>query len=142
LAEIRDLRDGLGGDDRCWALTPGDTCPDNNVLADAGVVLFDFEGAAIRHVAWDAAYLRVPWPRCWFLAGALDGDDVPGGEAGRRVAPGRRALILHRLAQAARGTVPGLAAWRGLAAEIRAAAEAAWGPVELAPAPAFRRDTR
>ena len=148
LAEVRHLQDGFGGDDRCWALTPGDTCPDNNVLTDAGVVLFDFEGAAIRHVAWDAAYLRVPWPSCWcawrlpedvagralerwraavvgtvpyvgtpsfeadleraesgwaavstgwFLAGALEGDDVPGGEAGRRVAPGRRALILNRL---------------------------------------------
>ncbi|HEX4698561.1 MAG TPA: hypothetical protein VH857_04265 [Actinomycetes bacterium] len=193
LAELRHLQDGFGGGDRCWALTPGDTCPDNNVLTDAGVVLFDFEGAAIRHVAWDASYLRVPWPSCWcawrlpedvahrgldrwraavvgtvpyvatpafeadleraesgwaavstgwFLAGALDGDDVPGGKAGRRVAPGRRALILNRLARAARGTVPGLAAWRALAAETRAAAEAAWGPVELAPAPAFRRDTR
>jgi hypothetical protein len=190
LAEIRHLQDGFGGDERCWALTPGDTCPDNNILDDAGVVLFDFEGAAIRHVAWDVAYLRVPWPSCWcawrlpegvadralgrwraavvgtvpyvgtgafaadleraesgwaavstawFLAGALDGDDVPGGEAGRRVAPGRRALILNRMAQAARGTVPGLAAWRALAAETRAAAEAAWGPVELRPAPAFRR---
>jgi hypothetical protein len=196
LAEVRHLQDGFGGDDRCWALTPGDTCPDNNVLTDAGVVLFDFEGAAIRHVAWDAAYLRVPWPSCWcawrlpgdvadraldrwrsvvggrvpyattpafeadleraesgwaaistgwFLAGALEGDDVPGGAEGpadRRVAPGRRALLLHRLARAARGTAPGLAAWRALAAETRAAAAAAWGPVELATAPAFRRDPR
>ena len=65
LAEIRHLQDGFGGDDRCWALTPGDTCPDNNVLTEAGVVLFDFEAAAIRHLAWDAAYLRVPWPSCW-----------------------------------------------------------------------------
>jgi hypothetical protein len=192
LDEVRHLQDGFGGDDGCWALTPGDTCPDNNVLTDVGAILFDFEGAAIRHVAWDAAYLRVPWPSCWcawrlpedvagralerwrsavvgqvpyvatpafeadldraesgwaavstgwFLAGALEGDDVPGGEAGRRVAPGRRALVLHRLAGAAAGTVPGLAAWRALAAETRAAAEAAWGPVDLKPAPAFRRDT-
>jgi hypothetical protein len=190
LAEIRHLQDGFGGDDRIWALTPGDTCPDNNVLTDSDAVLFDFEGAAIRHVAWDAAYVRVPWPSCWcawrlpedvaaralerwraavvgtlpyvatpgfaadleraesgwavvstgwFLAGALEGDDQPGGEAGRRVAPGRRALILHRLARATSGTTPGLAAWRALAAETRAAAEAAWGPVELEPAPAFRR---
>jgi hypothetical protein len=193
LAEIRHLQDGFGGDDRCWALTPGDTCPDNNVLTEAGVVLFDFEGAAIRHLAWDAAYLRVPWPSCWcawrlpedvarraldrwrsavgghvphvatpdfeadleraesgwaavstgwFLAGALEGDDVPGGTDGtadRRVAPGRRALVLHRLARAAGGTAPGLSAWRRLAAETRAAAEAVWGPVDLELAPAFRR---
>ena len=193
LGEIRHLQDGFGGDDRCWALTPGDTCPDNNILTGSAAVLFDFEGAAIRHIAWDAAYLRVPWPSCWcawrlpddvagrtlekwraavvgtvphvatpafeadleraesgwaavstgwFLAGALEGDDEPGGEAGRSVAPGRRALILHRLARAARGAVPGLTEWRRLAAEIRAAAEAAWGPVELELAPAFRRAAR
>jgi hypothetical protein len=192
LAEIRHLQDEFGGDDRCWALTPGDTCPDNNVLTDAGAVLFDFEGASARHLAWDAAYLRVPWPSCWcswrlpediasramdrwraavggtvpyvatppfeadleraesgwaavstgwFLAGALEGDDQPGGPAARSVAPGRRALILHRLARAASGTVPGLTAWRALAAETRTAAAAAWGPVELASAPAFRRGT-
>ena len=29
------------------------------------VVLVDFEGAEWRHVAWDVAYLRVPWPTCW-----------------------------------------------------------------------------
>ena len=30
-----------------------------------GVVLVDFEGAQWRHVAWDVAYLTVPWPSCW-----------------------------------------------------------------------------
>ena len=29
------------------------------------LVLLDFEGAEWRHVAWDLAYLRVPWPTCW-----------------------------------------------------------------------------
>jgi len=47
------------------ALTPSDTCPDNNVLVDDRLVLLDFEGAEWRHVAWDVAYLRVPWPTCW-----------------------------------------------------------------------------
>jgi hypothetical protein len=28
-------------------------------------VLIDFEGAQWRHVAWDLAYLAVPWPSCW-----------------------------------------------------------------------------
>jgi hypothetical protein len=47
------------------ALTPGDTCPDNNVFTDGGPALIDFENAEWRHIAWDAAYLRVPWPTCW-----------------------------------------------------------------------------
>ncbi len=62
---VRRLQDLLTDDASSWALTPGDICPDNNVLTAVGAVLLDFEGAAFRHVAWDAAYLRVPWPSCW-----------------------------------------------------------------------------
>jgi hypothetical protein len=47
------------------ALSPGDTCPDNNVITESGFTLIDFEGASVRNVAWDLAYLRVPWPSCW-----------------------------------------------------------------------------
>jgi len=47
------------------ALTPGDACPDNNVQRGDEVVLIDFEWAEYRHVAWEAAYLTVPWPTCW-----------------------------------------------------------------------------
>jgi len=47
------------------ALSPGDTCPDNNVIMGSRLFLVDFEEAAFRHVAWDLAYLRVPWPSCW-----------------------------------------------------------------------------
>ncbi|WP_189171514.1 hypothetical protein [Pilimelia anulata] len=47
------------------ALSPGDVCPDNNVVTPDGVRLVDFEHAEWRHVAWDAAYLLVPWPTCW-----------------------------------------------------------------------------
>lgn len=46
-------------------LSPGDTCPDNNVRTTDGLVLVDFEGASVRPVAWDAAYLLAPWPTCW-----------------------------------------------------------------------------
>jgi hypothetical protein len=46
-------------------LTPGDTCPDNNVATGSGYTLLDFEAAEFRHPAWEAAYLRVPWPTCW-----------------------------------------------------------------------------
>lgn len=47
------------------AITPGDTCPSNALETPHGMTLLDFEGAEFRHVAWDAAYLRVPWPSCW-----------------------------------------------------------------------------
>ena len=60
LDELRTLR--VGGP---AALTPGDACPDNNVLTPDGYVLIDFEWAEFRPVAWDAAYLRVPWRTCW-----------------------------------------------------------------------------
>jgi aminoglycoside phosphotransferase (APT) family kinase protein len=46
-------------------LSPGDTCPDNNVATPDGLVLLDFENAQWRHPAWDVAYLVVPWPTCW-----------------------------------------------------------------------------
>ncbi|WP_076260587.1 phosphotransferase [Intrasporangium flavum] len=47
------------------SLSAADMCPDNNLLTDAGVRLLDFEFALWRPVAWDVAYLRVPWPTCW-----------------------------------------------------------------------------
>jgi len=65
LAELRGLDGLLGGPPQAWALTPADACPDNNRLTTDGLVLLDLEGAQLRHVAWDAAYLLVPWPSCW-----------------------------------------------------------------------------
>jgi hypothetical protein len=62
--ELRGLAKRLGGSGLA-ALTPADACPDNNVLTAQGLALVDFEGAQWRHIAWDAAYLRVPWPSCW-----------------------------------------------------------------------------
>jgi hypothetical protein len=47
------------------ALSPADVCPDNNLLTDDGCRLIDFEWSEVRHAAWDAAYLAVPWPTCW-----------------------------------------------------------------------------
>src|SRR2546429_3760393 len=64
---LDELR-GLGSRLSCAgpaALTPADACPDNNVRTAGGLVLIDFEGAQWRHIAWDVAYLAVPWPSCW-----------------------------------------------------------------------------
>lgn len=65
LEAMRGLTALLGGGPDARALTPSDACPDNNVLRAGVLVLLDFEGAQVRHVAWDVAYLRVPWPSCW-----------------------------------------------------------------------------
>ena len=60
------LRDVLSGFTAAPpVLTAADTCPDNNLMTNAGVVLLDYEFAEIRHLIWDVAYLRVPWPTCW-----------------------------------------------------------------------------
>jgi hypothetical protein len=62
--EVRELYHRLGADGAA-ALTPADACPDDNVAVDGGLVIVDYENAQWRHVAWDVAYLRVPWPTCW-----------------------------------------------------------------------------
>jgi hypothetical protein len=64
LSELRELPRQLRADDNA-ALSPSDTCPDDNVRTHDGVALVDFEGAQWRHIAWDVAYLTVPWPSCW-----------------------------------------------------------------------------
>ena len=64
LGELRALATRLS-DAGAAAMTPADACPDNNVRTGDGLVLIDFEGAQWRHVAWDLAYLIVPWPSCW-----------------------------------------------------------------------------
>lgn len=60
--ELRNVHEMLGQE---HALSPADTCPDNNLRTSNGMKLLDFEGATFRHIAWDAAYLTVPWPSCW-----------------------------------------------------------------------------
>jgi hypothetical protein len=64
LEELRALGTRLGAEGLA-ALTPADACPDNNVRTEDGLALIDFEGAQWRDVAWDVAYLIVPWPSCW-----------------------------------------------------------------------------
>lgn len=69
LTGLRAIADRLRADPATrhgpGALTPGDACPDNNAETPDGLVLLDFETAGFRHIAWDAAYLTVPWPTCW-----------------------------------------------------------------------------
>ncbi len=64
LAALADLNGQLSAAGPA-ALTLADACPDNNVRAGGGYLLVDFEEAEWRHIAWDVAYLTVPWPSCW-----------------------------------------------------------------------------
>ena len=62
--ELRQLARDLGTDENA-SISPSDACPDDNVLTPDGLMIVDFEGAQWRHIAWDLAYLTVPWPTCW-----------------------------------------------------------------------------
>jgi hypothetical protein len=115
------VRLGPHGPDALQALSPGDTCPSNAIETDRGYVLLDFEEASYRHVAWDAAYLRVPWPTCWCSW------RLPEEDASRALAQWRDALGIHEPADVAH-----------LDGDVTAAA-AAWSfvsLVELGPAAA------
>jgi hypothetical protein len=45
--------------------SPGDICPDNNLMTAGGVRFIDFESAEFHSVYLDAAYLRMPFSTCW-----------------------------------------------------------------------------
>jgi hypothetical protein len=45
--------------------SPGDICPDNNLVTAGGVKFIDFENAEYHSVFLDAAYLRMPFSTCW-----------------------------------------------------------------------------
>ena len=69
------LPDGLGADlDAIAAIlrpghfevfSPGDICPDNNLVTAAGIRFIDYESAEFHSVFLDAAYLRMPFSTCW-----------------------------------------------------------------------------
>lgn len=45
--------------------SPGDICPDNNLLTPDGLRVLDFEGASFHSVFLDAAYATMPFATCW-----------------------------------------------------------------------------
>jgi hypothetical protein len=45
--------------------SPGDICPDNNLLTADGVRFIDFEASGFHPAFLDAAYLRMPFSTCW-----------------------------------------------------------------------------
>jgi hypothetical protein len=51
--------------DRHAVFSPGDVCPDNNLLSDVGVRFLDFEESGFHSAFLDAAYIRMPFSTCW-----------------------------------------------------------------------------
>ncbi|MET8383755.1 hypothetical protein ABZV14_12225 [Streptosporangium canum] len=68
-------RIGAISEDDYPAFTPGDTCPDNNLLTPDGLRLLDFESACYQSVFLTAAYCRMPFATCWCVF------DLPAGLA-------------------------------------------------------------
>ena len=61
LAEVA----AAAGSDRYAVFSPGDICPDNNMLTAAGIRFLDFESAGFHSAFLDAAYIRMPFSTCW-----------------------------------------------------------------------------
>jgi hypothetical protein len=185
VAELLAIDSALDQSGRLRALTPADACPDNNLRTGHGLRLIDFEFAQVRHVAWDLAYLTVPWPSCWcswrlpeevsaqararwkavanltadprtidadlqlatvawclisagwFLPSALEDPPYEDPDVGALAAP-RRALILNRLQLVEERRDPRVPQLTSLATRTAAALRAAWGPLDLPLAPAWR----
>ena len=53
--------------------SPGDICPDNNLLTADGVRFIDYESAEFHSAFLDAAYLRMPFSTCWCVFRLPDG---------------------------------------------------------------------
>jgi hypothetical protein len=51
--------------DRHAVFSPGDICPDNNLLTPDGLRFIDFEEAGFHSAFLDAAYIRMPFSTCW-----------------------------------------------------------------------------
>ncbi|MER7769551.1 hypothetical protein [Kitasatospora sp. NPDC096140] len=66
-------RIGTAGGEEYPAFTPGDTCPDNNLLTPDGLRLLDFEAADFQSVFLTAAYCRMPFSSCWCVFALPDG---------------------------------------------------------------------
>jgi hypothetical protein len=50
---------------RHTVFSPGDVCPDNNLLTSDGIRFIDFEEAGFHSAFVDAAYIRMPFSTCW-----------------------------------------------------------------------------
>ena len=80
-----DLADVVAGWEHGYQVfSPGDICPDNNLVTAAGIRFVDFESAEFHSVFLDAAYLRMPFSTCWCVLRMPPGLAAAGESAYRR----------------------------------------------------------
>jgi hypothetical protein len=80
-----DLADVVAGWEHGYQVfSPGDICPDNNLVTSAGIRFVDFESAGFQSVFLDAAYLRMPFSTCWCVLRMPPGLAAEGESAYRR----------------------------------------------------------
>ncbi|MEV1175549.1 hypothetical protein [Nonomuraea sp. NPDC049784] len=60
--ELATLR---AGTERYPVFSPGDICPDNNLLTADELRVLDFESAGYHSAFLEAAYVRMPFATCW-----------------------------------------------------------------------------
>jgi hypothetical protein len=90
--------------------SPGDICPDNNVLTSAGIRFLDFEEAGFHSVFLDVAYIRMPFATCWCVF-RLPGELADAAESAyRRQLTGTWPALADDAAWQA-GVRLGVAAW-------------------------------
>jgi hypothetical protein len=63
-AELRAVAVAVGTG-RYPIFSPGDICPDNNLVQGKSVRFLDFESAGTYSAFLDAAYIRMPFAGCW-----------------------------------------------------------------------------
>lgn len=63
-AEVDQVHDLLTSD-AGLVVTPGDMCPDNVLLTPGGPAFVDLEATTVRPIAFDAAYVMLPFATCW-----------------------------------------------------------------------------
>jgi hypothetical protein len=91
LAAIADI----AAPGECDVFSPGDICPDNNLVTAAGVRFIDYESAEFHSVFLDAAYLRMPFSSCWCVF-RLPGELARAAEARYRAEVGAVFPVLFR----------------------------------------------
>jgi hypothetical protein len=96
--------------DRHAVFSPGDLCPDNNLLTASGVRFLDFEEAGFHSAFLDAAYIRMPFSTCWCVF-RLPPDLCVAAESAYRARASIAAPKLTDDAIWSRGLRLGVAAW-------------------------------
>ncbi|MFI7697884.1 hypothetical protein [Nonomuraea sp. NPDC049480] len=70
--------------ERYPVFSPGDICPDNNLLTADGLHVLDFESAGYHSAFLEAAYVRMPFATCWCVFRLPEGVEAEIEDAYRK----------------------------------------------------------